>query len=61
MSNKHPKMRHCFNCGQDIGTYSDWDPLDNCGQLECVREARAAAREMAEQRAMDTDDGRGIY
>ena len=42
------KMRHCFNCGQAIGVYVEWDRLDTCGQMECEREARA---ERAEQRA----------
>jgi hypothetical protein len=37
-----PKMRHCFNCGKQIGNYSDYDPLDTCGEIECDRAARDA-------------------
>jgi len=40
-----PRMRHCFNCGAEIGAYKDHDRLDTCGKLECEREARGAAQE----------------
>jgi hypothetical protein len=37
-----PKMRYCFNCGEELG-FSTWsDPLDTCGKPECDREARDA-------------------
>lgn len=38
------KMRHCFNCGAELGVMSRWefDPLDTCGKTECEREARIA-------------------
>lgn len=42
---KPRKMRHCFNCGAELGTYADYDPLDNCGALECTRAARDAENE----------------
>lgn len=29
------KMRHCFNCGEPIGEYSDYNPLDTCDKIEC--------------------------
>lgn len=29
------KMRHCFNCGEELGCYADYDPLDTCGKREC--------------------------
>lgn len=42
------KMRHCFNCGQALGVYSDYDPLDTCGSRECEREAMRCVREYSE-------------
>lgn len=39
------KMRYCFNCGEQLGEYADYDPLDTCGKVECNREARHAARQ----------------
>jgi hypothetical protein len=58
------KMRHCFNCGAELGEYADYDPLDTCGQMECERAARDAAiqeREEAHERLdrnMGWDDGK---
>lgn len=56
-----PKLRHCFNCGSEMGVYADYDPLDTCGQTECNREAAAS---MAQQRdeaheQLDRDLGYG--
>ena len=34
------RMQHCFNCGAEIGVYTDHEPLDTCGKRECEREAR---------------------
>lgn len=56
---KTPKMRHCFNCGAEIGVYADHDPLDDCGKQECqraVRDAMAEEREEAHER-LDRDMG----
>lgn len=36
------KMRHCFYCGEELGVYADYDPLDSCGKAECNREASRA-------------------
>lgn len=36
------KMRHCFNCGEEIGFDAYHDPLDTCGRKECLREAQWA-------------------
>lgn len=47
------KMRHCFNCGEELGVSADHDPLDTCGKKECEREARdqmQAEREEAHAR-----------
>jgi hypothetical protein len=49
---KPAKMQYCFFCGEEIGVYSDYDPLDTCGKRECEREAQAEARE---QREYDRD------
>ena len=45
------KMRHCFNCGAELGVMSHWefDPLDTCGKTECEREA-SFARERERER-----------
>lgn len=53
---KVAKMRHCFFCGEEIGFYADYDPLDTCGKGECNREASAEAREQIEE---DRDWGYG--
>lgn len=56
---KTPKMRHCFNCGEELGVYADHDPLDDCGNQECQRAARDAMheeREAAHER-LDRDMG----
>jgi hypothetical protein len=42
---KGPKMRYCFNCGDALGQYVDYDALDTCGKNECNREARNANAE----------------
>jgi hypothetical protein len=52
------QMRHCFNCGEELGVYANHDPLDTCGREECNRKARNQAemdREAA--RKIDRDDG----
>jgi hypothetical protein len=52
-------MRHCFNCGEELGCYSDFDPLDTCGNAECNREAsyaHQAQREEAHEQ-LDRDMG----
>lgn len=60
---KQPKMRHCFNCGDELGVYADSDPLDHCGKIECAREAQHAAAEEREQahEELDRDLGYGRY
>ncbi len=55
MTTKAARMRFCFNCGEELGVYADYDPLDTCGKLECEREARAIARDEIEE---DRDWGR---
>lgn len=54
-----PKMRHCFNCGDDLGVYAYSDPLDHCGKQECAREAQDAARAEREEahEQLDRDMG----
>lgn len=37
---KPEKMHYCFNCGEELGCYSDGDQFDTCGKQECNREAR---------------------
>jgi hypothetical protein len=53
------RMRHCFFCGEELGVYAEYDPLDNCGKPECtraVREVIEAEREEA-HRKLDDDMG----
>jgi hypothetical protein len=49
------KMRHCFFCGEELGIYADWHPLDTCGKAECNREASNAAREEREEAHRELD------
>lgn len=39
------RMRYCFYCGDELGVYADWEPLDTCGKSACEREARYTAEE----------------
>lgn len=62
MTTKHPKehpLRHCFNCGAELGRYSDaeYDPLDDCGARACV----AAGNEAREQQREDEREARDRY
>ena len=52
---KAPRMRHCFNCGAELGCYPDYEPLDTCGKMKCDREARNAM-EAERQEAHDRLD-----
>jgi hypothetical protein len=47
--------RRCFNCGEELGAYANYDRLDTCGKRECDREARAI-REEERQNAHDQLD-----
>lgn len=46
------KMRHCFFCGEELGAYADYDPLDTCGKRECERKAQHEACEQDEERRL---------
>lgn len=52
-------MRHCFNCGAELGVYADYDPLDDCGKSECLRAAQDAHRQEREQAHEQLDRDRG--
>jgi hypothetical protein len=41
---KQPPMRHCNNCGEELGRSWHRDPYDTCGKRECEREARYQAQ-----------------
>lgn len=56
-----PKMRHCFNCGEELGRYRDCDPLDTCGAAECVREARETEGTLREEAHEHLDRDMGWY
>lgn len=51
-----PPMRLCFNCGEELGRYRDYDPLDTCGKSECNREAADAERQRRNDAHDDLDD-----
>lgn len=53
------KMRHCFNCGAELGVYADYEPLDTCGSPQCEREAMNAFREEREDAHRELDERRG--
>jgi len=53
------KMRRCFNCGDEIGVYSDYEPLDTCGKLECEKAARDAMRQERDEAHEKLDIDRG--
>jgi len=40
------KERFCWNCGASLGvlTRAEWEPRDDCGQMDCVRASQDAAR-----------------
>jgi hypothetical protein len=50
-------MRHCFNCGAELGVYADYDRLDTCGAGECNR--AAAEAEEREKAHRDLDERMG--
>lgn len=52
---KPKKMRHCFYCGEELGVYADYDPLDNCGAHECVKAARDAAAQERDEAHEELD------
>ena len=43
------KMRHCFNCGEELGVLDWYDRWDHCGKQECAREARDGMRAEREE------------
>ncbi len=54
-----PKMRYCFNCGEELGEYAYHDPLDTCGKRECDRAAREGAEQEREEAHRRLDDDMG--
>ena len=59
LSEKQIPMRHCFNCGEELGRYADFDRMDHCGHPACSREARTCAAEEREDAHRDLDDRMG--
>lgn len=55
---KPAKMHYCFNCGEELGCYADYNPLDDCGKRECTRAARDCYQEREEAHdRLDRDMG----
>ena len=52
-------MRHCFYCGEELGVYADYDPLDTCGAQECQRAASDALRSERDEAHERLDRDRG--
>lgn len=46
-----PKMRFCFNCGEELGFYSAAyeNRFEACSKLECQREERDAYQQEREE------------
>jgi hypothetical protein len=53
-------MRYCFNCGEEIGRYADYDQLDTCGKLKCDRVARDAMAQERDEAHERLDRDRGL-
>jgi hypothetical protein len=53
------KMRHCFYCGEELGVYADYDPLDHCGKKECASAAREEMRAERDEAHRKLDEDRG--
>lgn len=55
------KVRHCWNCGEDMGFIENryYDRMDVCGSKDCNRAARDASREEREEahEQLDRDMG----
>ncbi len=54
------KMRHCWNCGAEMGLIGDacFDRLDTCGKRECERAASLVRDEdhAAQQASTELDE-----
>lgn len=52
------KIRHCWNCGADMGFIENrfYDRMDTCGASECEREARNACEQEREDAHREVDD-----
>jgi hypothetical protein len=55
------KMRHCFNCGEEIGFDAYYDPLDTCGKNACLREAQEQAQMERDERHEQLDHEMGYW
>lgn len=53
------RMRHCFYCGEELGCYAEYEPLDTCGKSECEREARYARQIERDEAPEQLDKDRG--
>lgn len=56
-----PKMRHCANCGAQLGLIEarNYDRNDTCGARECERAMRDMEAEEREQAHSDLDERMG--
>ena len=61
MTDKPAKMRFCWNCGAELGMFTDrqYDRRDTCGARECDREARNQDMEERERAHEELDDRMG--
>jgi hypothetical protein len=53
------KMRHCFNCGAELGVSADHDPLDTCGKQDCDRAAMDCMEQERSEAHEQLDRDRG--
>lgn len=52
------KIRHCWNCGADMGFIENrfYDRMDTCGAAACERESRDVYREERDEAHRAVDD-----
>jgi hypothetical protein len=57
------KMRHCWNCGAEMGLIEDryFDRRDTCWRLACEREARDQERAERDKAHEQLDRDLGYY
>lgn len=58
---KQPKMRHCFNCGDELGRYNDYHRFDSCGKPECQAEERVAHQQERDEAHEQLDHDMGYF
>lgn len=54
-----PRRQHCFNCGEDLGTFAnEFGDILTCGSQECEKAAREEESCALEARREEAEDDR---